>query len=70
MLKSQRAAGFHGDEQVPTPDEWGTVLGDEVLATAILDRFLHHCEVIAINGPSYRLKDRADLVSTAEEPAP
>ncbi|MGF0225293.1 IS21-like element helper ATPase IstB [Dietzia natronolimnaea] len=50
--------------------EWGTVLGDEVLATAILDRFLHHCEVIAINGPSYRLKDRADLVSTAEEPAP
>lgn len=50
--------------------EWGTVLGDEVLATAILDRFLHHCEVIAINGPSYRLKDRADLVNTAEEPAP
>lgn len=50
--------------------EWGTVLGDEVLATAILDRFLHHCEVIAINGPSYRLKDRADLVSNADEPAP
>jgi len=50
--------------------EWGTVLGDEVLATAILDRFLHHCEVIAINGPYYRLKDRADLVSAAEEPAP
>lgn len=50
--------------------EWGTVLGDEVLATAILDRYLHHCEVIAINGPSYRLKDRADLVSNAEEPAP
>ena len=50
--------------------EWGTVLGDEVLATAILDRFLHHCEVIAINGPSYRLKDRADLVNTPDEPAP
>lgn len=50
--------------------EWGTVLGDEVLATAILDRFLHHCEVIAINGPSYRLKDRADLVNTTDEPAP
>lgn len=49
---------------------WGTVLGDEVLATAILDRYLHHCEVIAINGPSYRLKDRADVVSNAEEPAP
>jgi DNA replication protein DnaC len=43
---------------VPAPDEWGSVFGDEVLATAILDRLLHHCEVIAINGPSYRLKNR------------
>ncbi|MET3861669.1 DNA replication protein DnaC [Dietzia sp. 2505] len=50
--------------------EWGTVPGDEVWATAILNRFLHHCKGIAINGPSYRLKDRADLVSTADEPAP
>ncbi len=38
--------------------EWGQVFGDDVLATAILDRLLHHCEVISINGPSYRLKDR------------
>ncbi len=37
--------------------EWGTVLGDDVLATAILDRLLHHADVITINGPSYRLKD-------------
>jgi DNA replication protein DnaC len=42
--------------------EWGGVLGDEVLATAILDRLLHHCDVININGPSYRLKDRLTLV--------
>ncbi len=41
--------------------EWGQVLGDDVLATAILDRLLHHCHVIAINGPSYRLKDRVAL---------
>jgi DNA replication protein DnaC len=41
--------------------EWGSVLGDDVLATAILDRLLHHCHIIAINGPSYRLKDRASL---------
>lgn len=41
--------------------EWGSVLGDDVLATAILDRLLHHCHVISINGPSYRLKDRAAL---------
>lgn len=38
--------------------EWGQVFGDDVLATAILDRLLHHCEVISINGPSWRLKDR------------
>ncbi|XVQ81890.1 IS21-like element helper ATPase IstB [Microbispora siamensis] len=44
--------------------EWGQVFGDEVLATAILDRLLHHCEVIAINGPSYRLKNRLAAVQT------
>ena len=37
---------------------WGTLLGDEVLATALLDRLLHHAEVIAINGRSYRMKER------------
>ncbi|WP_369211163.1 IS21-like element helper ATPase IstB [Streptomyces flavofungini] len=38
--------------------EWGQVFGDEVLATAILDRLLHHCEVVSINGNSYRLKNK------------
>src|SRR3984893_10896626 len=37
---------------------WGDLLGDEVLATALLDRLLHHAEVLAINGRSYRMKDR------------
>jgi len=46
--------------------EWGQVLGDDVLATAILDRLLHHCDVITINGPSYRLKDRLTLVNGGE----
>jgi DNA replication protein DnaC len=46
--------------------EWGGVLGDDVLATAILDRLLHHCDVININGPSYRLKDRLTLVAGGE----
>jgi DNA replication protein DnaC len=31
-----------------------------VLATASLDRLLHHCDVISINGPSYRLKNEGD----------
>jgi DNA replication protein DnaC len=37
--------------------EWGSVFGDDVLAAAILDRLLHHCDVVSINGPSYRLKN-------------
>lgn len=41
--------------------EWAELLGDEVLAAAILDRLLHHAEVLPINGPSYRLKDRLHL---------
>ncbi len=38
--------------------QWGALLGDEVLATALLDRLLHHAEVIPINGRSYRMKER------------
>ena len=38
--------------------EWPDMLvGDEVLATAILDRLLHHCHVIQIDGRSFRLRD-------------
>ncbi len=47
--------------------DWGNLLGDEVLATALLDRLLHHAEVIAINGSSYRMKDRRrDAPGTAK----
>ena len=48
--------------------EWGHVFTDEVLATAILDRLLHHCEVITINGPSWRLKDRLADLPPATQP--
>jgi DNA replication protein DnaC len=39
-------------------DEWGKLLGDVPSASAILDRFLHHAQTIAISGRSYRLKDQ------------
>ena len=47
--------------------EWGSVFGDPVVATAILDRLLHHSHVVTIRGDSYRLrhKRRAGLVKTA-----
>jgi DNA replication protein DnaC len=38
--------------------EWGTVFGDEVLATAILDRLLHHSHTLMISGESYRLREK------------
>jgi len=38
--------------------EWGEILGDQVMASAVLDRILHHCTVVNIRGESYRLKDR------------
>jgi len=42
--------------------EWGHVFGDPVVATALLDRLLHHATVIQIEGASYRLREHADLV--------
>lgn len=39
-------------------EDWGKLIGDVPSATAILDRFLHHAQVITITGRSYRLKDR------------
>ena len=47
--------------------EWGEVFGDNVIATAILDRLLHHSQVVTIKGESYRLKEkrRSGLVQPA-----
>ena len=40
-------------------EEWGKLVGDVPSTTAILDRFLHHAEIIQIKGKSYRLHDSA-----------
>jgi DNA replication protein DnaC len=37
---------------------WGEVFGDDTVAAAMIDRLVHHAEVIALKGDSYRLKDR------------
>ena len=39
-------------------EDWGKLLGDVPSASAILDRFLHHAEIIAFQGRSYRLRNR------------
>jgi DNA replication protein DnaC len=48
------------------------VFGDDVVAAAMIDRLVHHAEVIALEGDSYRLKDRdlgrVPAAATTEEP--
>lgn len=38
-------------------NEWGNFFGDQTIATAILDRLMHHCEAIVLNGDSYRMRN-------------
>jgi hypothetical protein len=38
-------------------EEWGTVLGDEVMAAALIDRVLHHCHLVNIRGNSFRTRE-------------
>ena len=42
-------------------EEWGEVLGDEVMAAALIDRLLHHCHIVNIQGNSYRMRAHSDL---------
>lgn len=50
-------------------EDWGQVLGDTAAAGAILDRFLHHAEVIRLQGRSYRMQHRRELRSKHLEEA-
>ena len=55
-------------------EDWGKLIGDVPSATAILDRFLHHAEVITITGKSYRLRNQGSQPASAhghaDEPPP
>ena len=46
-------------------EEWGSVLGDEVMAAALIDRLLHHCHIVNIRGNSYRMREHQDLLRSA-----
>jgi DNA replication protein DnaC len=37
---------------------WGEIFGDDMAATAMVDRLIHHAEILSLKGDSYRLKDR------------
>ena len=49
------------------PTEWAKTLDDEVLASAILDRLLYHCEVIKLSGQSYRMGNRKSIFETGKD---
>lgn len=46
---------------------WNEVFADITIASAILDRILHHCQVISIKGESYRLKERKELMKQKQQ---
>lgn len=46
--------------------KWPDVFGDPILTNALLDRLLHHCSVLNINGPSYRLKDQIQYLTESD----
>ena len=56
-MPSMICADFRHAIQEEAP-HWGELLGDTVIATAILDRLLHHSHVLNIHGESYRLNDK------------
>jgi DNA replication protein DnaC len=47
-------------------EEWGDILGDDVMAAALIDRLLHHCHIVNIRGNSYRVRNHANLWKRAD----
>ncbi len=45
-------------------EDWGTIFGDDVMASALIDRLLHHCHIVNIRGNSYRMRNHRDLWQT------
>ena len=51
-------------------EEWGEIFLDEVMATARIDRIVHHCHLVNIRGNSYRMREHAGLFEPRSEPDP
>ncbi len=48
-------------------EDWGSVLGDEVMAAALIDWLPHHCHIVNIRGNSYRMREHRNLARPASE---
>jgi DNA replication protein DnaC len=51
-------------------EKWGEIFGDEVMASALIDRLVHHCHIVNIRGNSYRMRHHADLQRQLTPAAP
>jgi DNA replication protein DnaC len=50
-------------------EQWGEILGDAMVAAALIDRLVHHATMITVKGKSYRLRERGlDVASAAQAP--
>ncbi|WP_275562909.1 MULTISPECIES: ATP-binding protein [unclassified Streptomyces] len=47
---------------MPAPDRWGETFSDDVVAAAMIDRLVHHAEVLTLTGGSYRTRQRRNLI--------
>ena len=49
---------------------WGEIFGDDMAATAMIDRLIHHAEILSLKGDSYRLRGKEDARPTRTEQLP
>lgn len=50
-------------------EAWGEILGDQMVAAALIDRLVHHAQIVTLKGKSYRLKDRGGAPKPADQAA-
>lgn len=48
-------------------EQWGEILGDAMVAAALIDRLVHHAEIVTLKGKSYRLRERTGAVTPADQ---
>lgn len=46
---------------------WGEIFGDDIVASAMIDRLVHHAEVLSLSGDSYRTRARRELLAAGAE---
>lgn len=70
MRPSKKTVRFETQPGYQLQHDWGEMFGDNVLATAILDRLLHHSTTLNIKGESYRLKEKRKAGVLAKNATP